>query len=186
MIGRYPRERKTLYHGLMSLFRHRNDDLPAAAAAVVRPAGIGDAAAVVRLSRALSQEDGGRASQLTEDAFRRDGFGADPAFRALVAQSGDAVVGYALYFPGYDTDRASRGIYLADLYVAPDHRRAGVGGALIKGAARACRDAGGSWMFWSVLKRNRGARKFYRRLAPELRDVVLCAAIADTFQRLAE
>ncbi|MEE8445060.1 MAG: GNAT family N-acetyltransferase [Alphaproteobacteria bacterium] len=169
----------------MALFRHRSD-APPVADAIVRPAGIGDAAAVVRLSRALSLEDGGRASQLTEDAFRRDGFGDNPAFRALVAQSGDAVVGYALYFPGYDTDRASRGIYLADLYVAPDHRRAGVGGALIKGAARACRDAGGSWMFWSVLKRNKGARKFYRRLAPELRDVVLCAAIADTFQRLAE
>ncbi len=169
----------------MILFRNRNDVRPVPAA-TVRPAAIGDAAAIVRLSHALSMEDGGRASQLTEDAFRQDGFGEIPAFRALVSEVGDAVVGYALYFPGYDTDRASRGVYLADLYVAPDHRRAGVGRALIKATARACRDAGGSWMFWSVLKRNRAARKFYRRLAPELRDVVLCAAISDTFRRLAE
>lgn len=169
----------------MALFHHRNDTRLAAAIGV-RPAEIGDAAVIVRLSRALSLEDGGRASQLTEDAFRRDGFGADPAFRALVAEVAGEVVGYALYFSGYDTDRASRGVYLADLYVAPDHRREGVGRALIKGTARACREAGGSWMFWSVLKRNKGARKFYRRLAPELRDVVLCAAISDTFRKLAE
>ena len=172
----------------MQLFRRR-DNTPPATAAVVRPAIVGDAAAIVRLSRALSIEDGGRASQLTEDALRRDGFGHAPAFRALVAEIGEAggpVVGYALYFPGYDTDRASRGVYLADLYVAPDHRRRGVGRALIKATARACQEAGGSWMFWSVLKRNRAARKFYRRLAPELNDVVLCAAISDTFKRLAE
>jgi hypothetical protein len=55
----------------------------------------------------------------------------------------------------------------------------------MKAVARACRDAGGEWMFWSVLKRNRAARKFYKTLAPELRDVVLCAALGDNFDRLA-
>ena len=169
----------------MSLFRSRNDVAPAGDP-TVRPAVAGDTPAIVRLSHALSLEDGGRASRLTEDALMRDGFGENPAFYALVAEVDGAVVGYALYFPGYDTDRASRGVYLADLYVAPDYRRLGVGRALIKGTARACREAGGSWMFWSVLKRKMGARKFYRRLAPEIRDVILCAAISDTFRRLAE
>ena len=55
----------------------------------------------------------------------------------------------------------------------------------MQGVARACRDMDGQWMFWSVLKRNRGARKFYRKLAPELKDVVLCAALGDSFDRLA-
>jgi hypothetical protein len=55
----------------------------------------------------------------------------------------------------------------------------------MKATARACRDAGGAWMFWSVLKRNREARRFYRTLAPELKDVVLCAALGPAFEKLA-
>jgi GNAT superfamily N-acetyltransferase len=151
----------------------------------VRPATADDAEAVVRLARGLSMTDGGRPSQLTEDAFRRDGFGESPAFYVLVAERDGAIAGYALYFPGYDTDRATRGIYLADLYVDEDHRRSGMGRALMKAVARACREAGGEWMFWSVLKRNRAARRFYKTLAPELNDVVLCAALGDSFERLA-
>ena len=118
-------------------------------------------------------------------AFRRDGFGEPPAFHVLVAERNGVVVGYALYFPGYDTDRATRGIYLADLYVDKAHRRTGMGRTLMKAVAKACREGGGEWMFWSVLKRNRAARRFYKTMAPELTDVVLCAALGDSFDRLA-
>jgi GNAT superfamily N-acetyltransferase len=152
----------------------------------IRPATADDAAAVVRLARGLSLTDGGRPSRLTEDAYRRDGFGDTPAFHVLVAERDGAIAGYALYFPGYDTDRATRGVYLADLYVDERHRRSGVGRSLMKAVARACRDRGGEWMFWSVLKRNRTARRFYKTLAPELNDVVLCAALGTSFERLAQ
>ena len=151
----------------------------------VRPATAEDAATIVRLAHGLSQTGGGRASRLTEENCRRDGFGAEPAFRVLLAEIDGMVAGYALYFSGYDTDRASRGVYLADLYVDFDYRRYGVGRALMKAVARACSDLGGEWMFWSVHKRNRSARKFYKTLALELRDVVLCAALSDSFDRLA-
>jgi GNAT superfamily N-acetyltransferase len=168
----------------MAIFR-RPDAHTQLAEITVRPATVEDAPDIVRLARALSLSDGGRPSQLTEQAVREDGFGAIPAFRVLVAQGDGVTVGYALYFPGYDSDRASRGIYLSDLYVDEAWRRRGVGRALMKAAARACRDSGGAWMFWSVLKRNRGARKFYRTMAPELSDVVLCAAIGPAFERMA-
>ena len=168
----------------MGLFAKKSQNRPNDAAISVRPATEDDSLAVVRLARGLSLTDGGRASRLTEDAFKRDGFGAEPAFRVLIAEIDGMVAGYALYFPGYDTDRAKRGVYLADLYVDADYRRHGIGRALMKAVARACRDQGGEWMFWSVLKRNRGARKFYRTLAPELKDVVLCAALGDSFERL--
>jgi hypothetical protein len=153
---------------------------PARAPVTVRAARRDDAEAVARLARLLSLSDGARPSRFTAEAFLRDGFGDSPAFRALVAEIpgafGPEVVGYALYYPGYDTDRATRGVYLADLYVLETRRRGGVGAALVRGVARTCRDGGGSWMFWSVLKRNRVARRFYRSLAPELRDIVVCAA----------
>lgn len=169
----------------MALFRNtRPTDTPLAPV-TVRPANSNDAEAVVRLARGLSLTDGGRPSRLTEEAYRRDGFGDAPAFSVLVAERGGAIAGYALYFLGYDTDRATRGVYLADLYVDEKHRRSGIGRALMKAVARACREAGGEWMFWSVLKRNRAARRFYKTLAPELNDVVLCAALGESFDRLA-
>ncbi len=150
----------------------------------VRRATVRDAPEIVRLAGELSLSDGGRPSQLTEQAVREDGFGDRPAFHVLMAELDGKVVGYALYFEGYDSDRASRGIYLSDLYVDVAWRRHGVGRALMKAAARACRDSGGAWMFWSVLKRNRSARRFYRTMAPELGDVILCAAIGPVFDRM--
>ena len=151
----------------------------------VRPASIEDAVDVVRLARSLSIINGVRTSRLTEAAYRRDGFGDQPAFYVLIAEINETAVGYVLYYPGYDTVRATRGIYLADLYVDDGYRRLGVGRALMRALAKACCDLGGEWMFWSVLKRNRVARKFYRTLAPELKNVVLCAALGDSFERLA-
>ncbi len=41
-------------------------------------------------------------------------------------------------------------------------------------------------MFWSVLKRNRGARRFYKKIAPELKDVIVCAAFGRRFESLAD
>jgi predicted acetyltransferase len=52
-------------------------------------------------------------------------------------------------------------------------------------AAR-CREDGARWMFWSVLKRNRPARKFYKRISVELKDVVICAAFGKSYDRLSE
>ena len=138
------------------------------------------------MARALSLSDGGRPSNLTAEKFRVDGFGDSPAFSALIAECEDSVAGYAVFYRGYDTDSASRGVYLADLYVRRDYRRRGVGRALIAGVAECCRKDGARWMFWSVLKRNRPARKFYRRVSVELKDVVVCAAFDKAFDRLAE
>ncbi len=153
---------------------------------VVRPARPGDGDAVAAMAQALGRLDSGRASDFTPERFRDDGFGEDRAFETLVADTGDGLAGYAIYYPGYDTDSASRGIYLADLYVREGFRRRGVGRALVEGLAAHGRSQGARWMFWSVRRRNRRARRFYRALAPELREVLLCAAFGPRFERLAE
>jgi GNAT superfamily N-acetyltransferase len=170
----------------MRLFSRKEKPVETVSSVIVRAATATDAAEVVRLAQSLSIADGGRPSRLTEDNYRRDGFGPDPAFAALVAEIDDRIVGYALYFSGYDTDRATRGVYLSDLYVDLAWRRRGVGRALMQKTACACKDLGGEWMFWSVLKRNKHARKFYRTMAPELSDVVLCAALGESFRKLSE
>jgi ribosomal protein S18 acetylase RimI-like enzyme len=152
----------------------------------IRPASVGDAEAVAGMARALSLSDGGRPSDLTAEKFRADGFGDSPAFSAVIAELDQDIAGYAVFYRGYDTDSATRGVYLADLYVRRDFRRRGVGRALIVAVAAHCREDGARWMFWSVLKRNRPARKFYRRISTELKDVVLCAAFGKAFDRLSE
>lgn len=152
----------------------------------IRPAEPADADAIARMARALSVSDGGRVSRFSADAFIRDGFGENRAFSALIAEYNGAPAGYAVYYWGYDTDSATRGVYLADLYVDGDMRRSGVGTALMKGVSAHTRDQGGRWIFWSVLKRNKAARKFYRHLAPELKDVAICAAFGTSFDRIAE
>ena len=151
----------------------------------IRPARREDADDIAAMARALSISDGGRVSRFSAEAFLRDGFGDAPAFETMVATVQDTPAGYAVYYWGYDTDSATRGVYLADLYVDERHRRDGVGTALVTGVARHSRDRGGRWIFWSVLKRNKAARRFYRHIAPELKDVLVCAAFGASFDRIA-
>ena len=152
----------------------------------VRAAGRADAAAVAGMATALSRAEGGFPSRFTEATYLRDGFGPEPAFKALVAERDGDLVGYAVYYTGYDTDTATRGVYLADLFVHERVRRRGVGRALVGAVAETCRASGGRWMFWSVLRHNKVGRRFYKALAPELKDVLVCAAFGRTFDRLAD
>jgi len=151
----------------------------------IRPARPEDAESIARLAAAGAREER-RNGRLTAEAFRRDGFGPRPAFGALLAEQNGAAVGYAIHYPAYDTDSAVRGIFLADLFVTEPMRRRGVGRALVAGLAAQVRADGGRFMFWAVLKRNRGGRRFYTKLAPELGDAILCAALGRDFDRLAE
>ena len=152
----------------------------------VRRARPDDAELIARMARALSIADGGRPSRFTAESYRRDGFGEDAAFSTMVAELDGYAGGYAVYYPGYDTDSATRGIYLADLYVDESRRRQGLGRALLAGLAAEARSDGARWMFWSVLKRNRSARRFYKKVAPELKDVIVCAAFGRRFDALAD
>src|SRR5215470_6859122 len=98
------------------------------------------------------------------EAFLRDGFGPDPAFSGIIAERGDAAVGYLLYHFGYDTDQAMRVMHVVDLWVDPATRRNGIGRALMREAAARCRAKGGRALIWSVFSPNRPALAFYTRL----------------------
>jgi GNAT superfamily N-acetyltransferase len=99
--------------------------------------------------------------------YARDGFGDDPAFAGLVAESDGAAVGYALYHFGYDTDYGCRLVYLVDLYVREGRRRQGIGEALFRGVADAGRSRGAQAMLWTVYRPNVLALRFYERLGAE-------------------
>ena len=108
----------------------------------VRPARPDDADFIARMAQAPSVSDGGGSSRFTAKSFRRDGFGEHAAFSTMVVEFDGEVVGYAVYYAGYDTDSATRGIYLADLYIDETRRRQGLGRALLTGLAAAARSDG--------------------------------------------
>ena len=99
--------------------------------------------------------------------YLRDGFGENPAFRGIGAVLDGELVGYLLYAFEYDTDRASRYLFVLDLLVDEAARHRGIGRALMNSASSLCREAGGRDLVWAVHEKNEAALTFYRRLGAE-------------------
>src|SRR5262245_37385169 len=146
----------------------------------IRPAVPGDEQTLFGLIQALA-----RYARLTHEvsgsaeALRGDLFGARPAAHALLAEhveDGAATpVGFALYFTNYSTFRTRPGLYLEDLFVVENHRRQGVGRALLAEIIRIANAHGAGRLEWAVLQWNESAISFYRRLGAELQpDYRLC------------
>ncbi|MGI8556117.1 MAG: GNAT family N-acetyltransferase [Pyrinomonadaceae bacterium] len=95
--------------------------------------------------------------------YLRDGFGANPAFSGIVAESGGEIFGYLLYHFGYDVDYAARTLQIVDLYVSEKRRGRGIGKELMKRAGEICCDSGGTQLFWAVYAPNTSAIKFYEK-----------------------
>jgi GNAT superfamily N-acetyltransferase len=91
-------------------------------------------------------------------------FAPQPAAYALVAESDDQVVGFALYFRNFSTWEGVHGIYLEDLYVMPEYRGSGLGRALLMSLADLAVERGYARLEWAVLDWNQPAIDFYRSL----------------------
>ncbi len=103
----------------------------------------------------------------TEDQLLRDGFGEDPVYELLVAETEEKVVGMALWYTKYSTWKGKCG-YLEDLVVQADVRGRGIGKALFLEVAKACAHRGYGRMEWQVLDWNEPAIGFYRSLGAGL------------------
>ena len=89
----------------------------------IRAATIADAALLRRLIWELADyEKAPDQVRTTEADIARDGFGAHPQFRAVIAEWQGQPAGYALFFSFYSTWRGA-GLFLEDLFVRPDFRR---------------------------------------------------------------
>jgi GNAT superfamily N-acetyltransferase len=100
----------------------------------------------------------------TPDQLRDALFGPQPAAYALVAEKAGEVVGFALYFRNFSTWEGVHGIYLEDLYVAPEHRGSGLGRALLAALAEIAVQRGYARLEWAVLDWNQPSIDFYRAL----------------------
>ncbi|SFU20226.1 GNAT family N-acetyltransferase [Sedimentitalea nanhaiensis] len=100
----------------------------------------------------------------TPDDLERAGWGDTPVFRAMLAQT-DRLVGAAMYVPVFSTRIGGAGVYVSDLWVAPEQRGQHMGQRLL---ATVLEDAANVWgaMFLKleVDQGNPDARRFYDRL----------------------
>lgn len=94
----------------------------------------------------------------------RDGFGPAPRYELLFGELDGRPVAYALYFFTYSSFLARPTLFLEDLFVLPEARRHGVGGALLRALAEAALAADCGRMEWAALTWNRLAIDFYERL----------------------
>jgi len=97
----------------------------------------------------------------TKELLERHLFGERPAAEAVVAELDDEPAGFAIFFTTFSTFVGRPGMWLEDVYVRPERRRAGVGRALLEHLARLAEERGCGRIEWAALDWNAPALDFY-------------------------
>src|SRR5271166_2424462 len=137
----------------------------------IRPAVPEDSPRILAFIRALAAyEREPNAVIATEADLLRDGFGTNPFYFCLIAESDGAPAGFALYFFNYSTWLGRPGLYLEDLFVHPEFRGLGIGKALLQRVAAIAVENNCPRLQWEVLDWNTPAIDFYRAMGAEFLD----------------
>jgi GNAT superfamily N-acetyltransferase len=132
---------------------------------VIRAAVPADVPVILRFVRELAAFEREPDAVLATEAMLAEAlFGPAPAAEAVLADVDGAAVGFALFFHNFSTWEGRRGLYLEDLYVTPEARGRGIGGALLRHLAGLAVDRGCARFEWSVLDWNAGAIALYRSI----------------------
>jgi GNAT superfamily N-acetyltransferase len=141
------------------------------AATRIRPAEPADAALIFSLVVELAAyERAGEQVTGTPELLADALFGVQPSAEALIAEHLDEPVGFALFHGSFSTWECRPGIWLEDLYVPPQHRRAGIGRALLCEVASIALARGCARLEWAALDWNTPALDFYGRLGSKRLD----------------
>jgi GNAT superfamily N-acetyltransferase len=132
----------------------------------IRVARADDAGHITWMLKQLAIELGdGTVFASTESTIRRHGFGPDASFSTMLAETDGAPQGLALYFRHFSTTRGLPGVYVQDLWIAPEQRGARLGTRLL---ATVAENAAHAWeaayLTLSVYHDNPAAAQFYSRL----------------------
>jgi GNAT superfamily N-acetyltransferase len=154
---------------------------------LIRAATVNDVGLIITMIRELAEyERDLETVAITEADLVRDGFGANPKFRALVAEWEKQPAGYAFFF-GYYSTWAGPGLFLEDLFVRQQFRSRGIGKALLAAVARIAVQENSYAVHWEVLDWNEKAIEFYKSLGGKFLDQWRLALLTDdALRRLAE
>jgi GNAT superfamily N-acetyltransferase len=100
----------------------------------------------------------GTAEDLRRSLFERR------AAEALILEAGGEPIGYAIFFTTFSTFECKPGIWLEDVYVRPEHRRGGVGRAVMEHLAQIALERDLVRLEWCALEWNEPALSFYEGL----------------------
>lgn len=137
------------------------------------------------MANALNRHEGLSPSAFTPAIVRRDAFGPKAAFRAVVAEAGGRLVGYASYLRGYNTDLAISELWMLDLFVIASARGRGIGRALVRAVACETVRRGLTCLEWGVRGDNTRARRFYRGLGARIGHTRVASLIGGPLRALA-
>lgn len=127
----------------------------------IRDATVDDLPEIVALIRELAAYEGAADEVTLDEAEVAEHlFGSSPVASVLLAETDGAVAGFALYYPTFSTWLGKPGLWLEDLFVRPEHRKLGLGLALLK-ELRARTDGR---VEWAVLDWNQPSIDFYAAL----------------------
>jgi GNAT superfamily N-acetyltransferase len=128
----------------------------------IRPYRKSDAKDLVRLVRALAAYE--KLKRPGDAAMRRLVADIGRRIRVAMAEVDGVSVGYAIYLFTYSSFLARPTLYLEDVFVLPEHRGRGLGGKFFDLLFREARREGCGRMEWVVLRWNKPALRFYRKL----------------------
>lgn len=154
----------------------------------LRPATPADVPAIRGLITELAEyEKLGHEVVATDAALSRHLFGDRPTAEVVLADVDGTAVGFALFFVSFSTFLARPGLYLEDLYVKPDHRKSGIGKALLKRLAAIAVERDYGRFEWSVLDWNEPSIQFYlAQGAKPMDEWTVYRVTGDALHRLAE
>lgn len=137
----------------------------------IRPAHIEDAALILGFIRELAiYEKAEHEVVATQADIERTLFANDGPAHALIVESDDIHIGFAVYFYSYSTWLGRKGLYLEDLYISPAHRGNGAGKQVLRYLAQLAVSQCCGRFEWSVLDWNEPAIRFYQSIGAAPQD----------------
>jgi GNAT superfamily N-acetyltransferase len=135
----------------------------------IRPATVHDAPAITAMILEFAEFEHLETSVIADD-IARDGFGASPKFRSVIAEWNGEAAGYAIFFEFYSSFQGRAGLFMDDLFVRPQFRKKGIGKAMLAHVAALAWKESYFCLRWEVLDWNTAAIEFYRSLGASFMD----------------
>jgi GNAT superfamily N-acetyltransferase len=136
---------------------------PTIQSVTIREARPEDAEAIVRMIRALAEYQGVAARvSVRPDDIRRDGFGPERKFEALIAERLGQPAGLAIFQRHYTSWDGATALQITDLFVDEAVRGTGVGFRLVREVGRIARERGCAELQLNVVHANPSRTSFDR------------------------